>query len=70
MHPSHVPIVNRVFTPTSEEIDFYKGLIQAMEDATKQGIAAVTYKGDMVDDAMVKTAREMLDFARSIGLSV
>src|SRR5919204_2326196 len=67
MHPSHVPIVNRVFTPSSEEIDFYKGLIQAMEDATKQGIAAVTYKGDMVDDAMVKTAREMLDFARSIG---
>jgi citrate lyase subunit beta/citryl-CoA lyase len=69
MHPSHVPIVNRVFTPTAEEVDFYKGLIQAMEEAEKKGIAAVTYKGDMVDEAMVKTAREMLDFAASIGVS-
>jgi citrate lyase subunit beta/citryl-CoA lyase len=70
MHPSHVPIVNRVFTPSAEEIDFCKGLIQALEEASRQGIAAVTYKGDMVDEAMVKTAREMLDFAASIGLQV
>jgi citrate lyase subunit beta/citryl-CoA lyase len=68
MHPSHVPIVNRVFTPSVEEIEFCKGLIQAMAEAEKKGIAAVTYKGDMVDEAMVKTAREMLDFAASIGL--
>jgi len=70
MHPSHVPIVNRVFTPTTDEIEFYKGLVEAMKDAEKKGIAAVTYKGDMVDEAMVKTAREMLDFAASIGLPV
>ncbi len=68
MHPSHVPIVNTVFTPSADEIAFCQGLIQAMEDAEKRGIAAVTYKGDMVDEAMVKTARELLDFARSIGL--
>ena len=68
MHPSHVPIVNKVFTPSAEEIAFYQGLIQAMEEAEKKGIAAVTYKGDMVDEAMVKTAREILEFAKSIGL--
>ena len=65
MHPSHVPIVNRVFTPSAEEIAYFEGLIQAMEEARKRGIAAVTYKGDMVDEAMVKTAREMLELARS-----
>jgi citrate lyase subunit beta/citryl-CoA lyase len=68
MHPSHVPIVNKAFTPTEEEIAFYQGLIEAMEAAERKGIAAVTYKGDMVDEAMLKTAREMLEFARSIGL--
>jgi citrate lyase subunit beta / citryl-CoA lyase len=68
MHPSHVPIVNKVYTPTTEEIAFHKGLIQAMEEARRQGIAAVTYKGDMVDEAMVKTSREMLAFAEAIGL--
>jgi citrate lyase subunit beta / citryl-CoA lyase len=70
MHPSHVPIVNQVYTPTADEIAFHKGLLQAMEDATKKGIAAVTYQGDMVDEAMVKTSREMLDFARSIGVEI
>ena len=68
MHPSHVPIVNKVFTPSADEIAFQKGLIQAIEEAEKKGIAAVTYKGDMVDEAMVKTAREMLEFAKSLGL--
>ncbi|MBI2202676.1 MAG: CoA ester lyase [Candidatus Rokubacteria bacterium] len=67
MHPSHVPVVNRIFTPSSDEIAFYQGLIDAMDEAVRKGIAAVTYKGDMVDEAMVKTAREMLEFARSIG---
>jgi len=67
MHPSHVPIVNKVFTPSREEITFYEGLIGAMDEAVKRGVAAVVYQGDMVDEAMVKTAREMLEFARSIG---
>jgi citrate lyase subunit beta / citryl-CoA lyase len=61
MHPSHVPIVNRVFTPSEDELAYYRGLIEAMDDARRRGIAAVTYKGDMVDEAMVKTAREMLE---------
>lgn len=64
IHPSHVPIVNKVFTPTAEEVAFYEGLIAAMEAARKAGTAAVTYKGDMVDEAMVKTAEEMLALAR------
>jgi len=64
MHPSHVPIVNRVFTPSVDEIAYYEGLIQVMDDARKQGIAAVTYKGDMVDEAMVKTAHEIIELSR------
>jgi citrate lyase subunit beta/citryl-CoA lyase len=66
MHPSHVAIVNRVFTPSAEEIAYYQGLIQAMEEARKKGIAAVRYQGDMVDEAMLKTAREMLEFAATL----
>ncbi len=70
MHPSHVPIVNRVYTPAPDEIAFCKGLIQSMEEAERTGTAAVIYRGDMVDEAMVKTAKEMLAFAESIGLKV
>ena len=70
IHPTHVPIVNKIFTPSEDEIVFCKGLIQAMEEAEAKGNAAVIYEGDMVDYAMVKTAQDMLAFARSIGVKV
>jgi len=66
IHPTHVPVVNEVFTPTSEEIAHYQGLLAAMEEAARQGTAAVTYHGTMVDIAMVKTAQQMLALARTI----
>ena len=70
IHPTHVPIVNKVFTPSDDEIAYYKGLIEAFEESEVKGNAAVIYEGDMIDYAMAKTAREMLDFAKSIGLDV
>ncbi|HEX2172949.1 MAG TPA: aldolase/citrate lyase family protein, partial [Dehalococcoidia bacterium] len=68
IHPSHVEIVNRVFTPDKAEIDYYRGLIDAMREAEAAGAAAVTYQGMMVDYAMVKMAEDMIAFADSIGI--
>lgn len=68
IHPSHVPIVNETFTPTAEEIVYHQGLLAAMEEAERQGTAAVTYAGAMVDIAMVKTSQQVLDMARTIGV--
>jgi citrate lyase subunit beta/citryl-CoA lyase len=67
IHPSHVPIVNETFTPTAEELAYHQGLLKAMEEAERQGVAAVTYAGSMVDIAMVKTSRQILEWARAIG---
>jgi citrate lyase subunit beta/citryl-CoA lyase len=66
VHPTHVPVVNEVFTPTPEDIAYYQGLLAAMENAERQGTAAVTYQGAMVDIAMVKTAQQMLALARTM----
>lgn len=66
IHPSHVPVVNQVFTPTEEELAFCRGMLEAFEEAEKQGHAAVVYEGDMVDYAMVQTAKDILDFAESL----
>ena len=66
IHPGHVPVVNRIFTPTEEELNYYRGLIEAFEQAEKQGHAAVVYQGDMVDYAMLKTAKDILEFADQI----
>ena len=66
MHPSHVPIVNEAFTPNEAELAHARGLVAAMEAAEREGSAAVTYEGLMVDYAMVATARELLAIADTI----
>lgn len=68
IHPTHVPIVNETFTPTAAEIAYHQGLLVAMAEAERQGTAAVTYEGAMVDIAMVKTSQQILALARAIGV--
>ena len=68
IHPSHVSIVNEIFSPTVEEISEWVGIIEAMNHARSSGRAAVSYNGSMVDIAHEKTAKEMLQLARELGL--
>ena len=69
IHPSHVPVVNEVFTPTTEQIAHWKGLLEAMEQQRQDGSAVVTYAGDMVDIAHEQTARTMLEMVRQWGIA-
>jgi citrate lyase subunit beta / citryl-CoA lyase len=69
IHPSHVPIVNEVFTPTAEQIAHWKELIAAVAECEREGRSVVTFKGNMVDTAHVKVAREMLQWAAELGVA-
>jgi citrate lyase subunit beta/citryl-CoA lyase len=67
IHPSHVAIVNEVFTPTKEEIAHWKELIAAVEQCERAGSSVVTFNGMMVDTAHLKVARDMLKWASELG---
>ncbi|HVN90104.1 MAG TPA: CoA ester lyase [Candidatus Binataceae bacterium] len=69
IHPSHVAIVNEVFTPTKEEIKHWKELIAAVEKCEKEGASVVTFNGVMVDTAHLKVARDMLAWAAELGVA-
>ena len=60
LHPSHVPVVNRVYTPTQERIDFHRGLLDAYRDAVRRGDGAVMYGDIHVDKAHADKAEEWL----------
>jgi citrate lyase subunit beta/citryl-CoA lyase len=60
MHPTHVPIANAVYRPTEEEVAYFKGLLTAFDEAEKAGLGAVSYRGAMVDYAMLPLAKEVL----------
>jgi citrate lyase subunit beta/citryl-CoA lyase len=66
IHPSHVEMVNAVFSPSQFELEFYAGMIAAFDEAEAQGAAAVLYEGMHVDYAHVKTAREVLGYGEQL----
>ena len=70
IHPSQVEPTNQVFSPSPEEIEWNRGVLQAMADAEAAGRAAVTYDGMMIDYAHVRNALDLLEQARTFGLPV
>ncbi|WP_217183217.1 CoA ester lyase [Streptomyces sp. AC495_CC817] len=65
IHPSHVPVINEVFSPGPAELARCAELIAAVEAAQGQGTGAVTFQGEMVDEAMARTARLVLERHRA-----
>jgi citrate lyase subunit beta / citryl-CoA lyase len=61
IHPSHVPVINDVFAPSPAELARAARLIAVVEEAQASGAGAVTFDGEMVDEAMAATARALLE---------
>jgi citrate lyase subunit beta/citryl-CoA lyase len=58
IHPAQIPVVNEVFSPTDEEIEWAKKVVGAYEEA---GAGAISVDGQMIDAASIKMARTTLD---------
>jgi citrate lyase subunit beta / citryl-CoA lyase len=61
VHPSQVPILNEIFSPTSEEREQAQQIIDEYEKALEQGVGAiVTSSGDFVDIPVYEHAKRTL----------
>ena len=60
IHPSQVAIANAAFVPSAEEIDHAMRLIEAYERASENGVAAIEFEGQMVDEPLARRARQVL----------
>jgi citrate lyase subunit beta/citryl-CoA lyase len=61
IHPSQVPIINEVFTPTEEEVAEAQELLDRLEGEAAAGTGAfVLEDGRFVDRAVVESARRTL----------
>ncbi len=60
IHPSQVPILNEVFAPSPDEIDWARGALDVFEQALAEGRGAVTFRGAMVDLPVADRARAIL----------
>jgi len=66
IHPSQVDVANRVWAPSEGEIDHARRVIDAFEEAQRDGRGVVTVDGRMIENLHVDNARRTLSVAEAI----
>jgi citrate lyase subunit beta/citryl-CoA lyase len=60
VHPSQVPILNEVFSPTADELERARRIVEAYEQALAAGEGAITVDGAFVDVPFYEQAKRLL----------
>lgn len=66
IHPNQIRPCHDVFTPAEEEIAKAKKIIDAFEEAERQGRAAIQLEGKFIDYAVVEKAKRIYALAQAI----
>ena len=61
IHPSLVSLANQSFSYSQEEVNRAKELLTVYDLAVSQGSASAVYDGKMIDEALAKQARRILE---------
>jgi len=67
IHPNQVPIVQKAFTPSEEEISYAKRVVDTFDASQREGRGAYALDGKMIDMPLLKNARKVLDRAKAAG---
>jgi len=60
IHPSQVALANEVFTPAEKEVTRAHRILEAMEQAAKEGKGAVSLDGRLIDAASIRMAENVV----------
>jgi len=66
IHPSQVDLANQLYSPSDAELNKATRILEAMEQAQKEGKGAVTLDGRLIDIASIKQAQVMIKKAEEI----
>lgn len=64
VHPTQVPVINAAFTPSDAELAAARSVVDAFE-SSGAGVAVDPRTGRMLDEAVVRSARDVLARARA-----
>ena len=65
--PAQVPLVNRVFSPSREEVDYAYEVLDVIAQAKREGKGAVALRGKMIDAPIVTRAKQVIAAAEAMG---
>ncbi|HPT89235.1 MAG TPA: CoA ester lyase [Bacilli bacterium] len=68
IHPNQIDIVNKIFSPSKEQIEQALRMLKAFENAQKEGKGVFSLDGKMVDKPIIERAKKTIDKAKRFGL--
>ena len=68
IHPQQVAIANQVFSPSQEEVAYARKVDAAYTEALARGLGAIAVDGKMIDVAVVRSLRNVIQKADLIGM--
>ncbi len=66
IHPDQVAVLNRVFSPPPEKVEFARAAAEAFEAGLRNGTASVSVDGAMVDTPVYRRAKHTLEQAAAV----
>ena len=67
IHPSQIALANDVFTPPPTEVERARQILDALDQAAKEGRGAAQLDGKMIDAASARMAQNVVNTADAIG---
>jgi len=66
IHPSQLALANEVFTPPPSEVERARRILQALDEAAREGRGAAQLDGRMIDAASARMAQNIVQIAAAI----
>ena len=68
IHPSQIEPVHKVFSPTKEEIEYARKVVDALREAEEKGLGVIALGRKMIDRPVAERAKRILKIAEELGL--
>ena len=66
IHPSQIPLANEVYSPSEAEVTKARRILEAMDEAAKEGKGAVSLDGRLIDIASIRMAEALIKKADAV----
>ncbi|MDK2918860.1 MAG: citrate lyase subunit beta / citryl-CoA lyase [Candidatus Petromonas sp.] len=68
IHPKQIEPVHRIYTPSNKEIEKSIRVLNAIEEAERNGSGVIALDGKMIDGPIVERARRVIELAIATGI--
>ncbi|MDZ5810153.1 CoA ester lyase [Halorubrum sp. AD140] len=68
IHPAQVAPINEAFTPGRDELEWARAVLDARDEAAREGRAVFEVDGEMIDAPLIAQAEQIVERAEAAGL--